>query len=80
MSFMFLRNAVVFCTAALLVALCADALKFLTLSIGAHIWGSFAVAAKPSGWIAIYAIWWAISFLIALPFMSKLGGFPFRLL
>jgi len=79
MSFMFLRNAVVFCTAALLLALCADALKFLTFSIAAHTSGSFAVGAKPSGWIAIYATWWAISFLIALPFMSKLGGFPFRL-
>ena len=78
--FIFVRLAVVFCTVAFLLALCTDVLQFLTLMIWTHISGSgVGFLAKRGQWLVIFAVWWAASFLIAIPFARKFGGLPFRL-
>lgn len=78
--FIFVRHALVFCTVALVLALCADVLQFLTLVIWAHVSGSgVGFFAKRSQWLVIFAVWWAASFLVAIPFARKFTGLPFRL-
>jgi hypothetical protein len=78
--FIFVRHAIIFCGVALVLALVADVVQFLTLLIWAHISGSgIGFFAKRSGWIGIFALWWVISFLVALPLASRFSGLRFRL-
>jgi hypothetical protein len=78
--FMFLRHTLIFCGVAAVVALCADILFWIILIAGAHLSGSgFFFSAKRSGWIAILAALWLISFLIGLPIARKFSGMPFPL-
>ena len=78
--FMFVRHALIFCGVALVLALLADVLQFLTLLVLAHFsQGGVAFFAKRTAWIGIFALWWTISFLVALPLARKFSGLPFRL-
>ena len=80
MMFIFVRHALVFCAIALALALCADLLLWLTLIIVAHFSGSGVgfFTAKRSGWLGLFALWWTISFLVALPLAERFAGLPFR--
>ena len=81
MSFIFARYAAIFCAVAFLVALCADVLKFLAFMFIAHFSsGGVGYFTTRRGWLAIFAMWWIISFLIALPLARKFSGLPFSLL
>ena len=77
----FVRYALVFCIVALLLALCADVLMWLTLFIVAHFsrGGGIGFLAGRSQWLVIFAVWWATSFFIAIPFARKFAGLPIRL-
>ena len=80
MSFMFVRYAAIFCAVAFLVALCADVLKSLALILIAQFsHGGVMFGATRRGWLVIFAAWWLISFLIALPLARKFSGLPFPL-
>ena len=81
MSFLFARYGAIFCGVAFLVALCTDVTRFLFFMLVASLSRSnFAFGATRRGWIAIFAMWWLISFLIALPLARKFNGLPFSLL
>lgn len=72
----FVRYALVFCIVAFLVALCANVLMWLTLFIAAHFSPSGVLFSVPQRhWLVVFAVWWAISFFIAIPFVRR----PFRL-
>jgi hypothetical protein len=78
MSFIFLRYALIFCGVAIVLALCADILINVVLLAGAYVTGGgFAIFARRGGWIAVFAIWWILSFLIAMPLGRKFSGLPF---
>jgi hypothetical protein len=81
MSFLFLRHTLIFCGVAIIVALCADVLTSATLLAVAHFSeGGVLFSAKRSGWMAIFAALWLISFLIGLPIARKFSGLPYSLL
>jgi hypothetical protein len=82
MPFMFTRYAAIFCGVALLAALLADIVQFVAFVLLARISssGGFGLFATRRGWLAIFAVWWIVSFLIALPLARKFNGLPFSLL
>ena len=78
--FLFARYALVFCIVAFLLAICADFLMWLTLFIGAHVSGhGVGFLARRSRWLVLFAVWWAVSFFVAIPFARKFASLPFRL-
>jgi hypothetical protein len=81
MPFFFVRYALVFCGVALVIAFCLDLVWFLGMLIAAQITGGWVgYFARRGTWLAIFAFWWASSFLIALPFARRFTGFlPFNL-
>lgn len=75
----FIRHALIFCGVALAVALCADLLLLAGLFIGVRLTGGgFGFSSGRNGWIGLFAAWWVISFLIALPLATRVFGMPFR--
>jgi hypothetical protein len=73
MSFVFARYAAIFCGVAFLLAVCADSVKFFALLL---IRGSFMFAATRRGWLFLFALWWLISFVVALPLARRFSGLP----
>ncbi len=81
MPFFLVKYAAVFCSVAICLALLADLSFILTILIVSHFTGG-GVAISFTGdrvgmflrrnwWIAVLAVWWMTSFLIALPVISK---------
>src|SRR6266481_2126997 len=80
-AFLFLRHALIFCGVAVVLALFADILLLLSLSVAAHLsTGGVGFLLTRGRWVAIFAVWWILSFLIALPVARKFSGLPFPLL
>ena len=58
----------IFCGVAVLLALSADILLFLSFSVAAHFsTGGVGFLLTRGRWVAIFAVWWILSFLIGLP-------------
>ena len=80
MLFILARYAAIFCGVAFLVALCADVVQFIALSLLAHYSGRGAGYFLGRGeWLVLFAIWWMISFPIAVPLARKFTGLPISL-
>jgi len=78
--FIFLRQALIFCGVALTLAVCADLLLWTMLIIGGRITGGgLGLLLGRNGWIGLFAGWWILSFLIALPLATRIFGMPFRI-
>jgi Kef-type K+ transport system membrane component KefB len=79
--FFFVRYALVFCIVAFLLALFADVLMWLALVIVGHFvrGGGIGFLAGRSQWLAIFAVWWATAFFIAIPLARRFAGLPIRL-
>ncbi len=81
MAFIFARYAAIFCGVAFLLALCADLVQFLVLVIVAHTSGcGVGYFNTRRGWLFVFALWWLISFVIALPLARRFSGLPFPFL
>jgi len=81
MPFFLVKYAVVFCCVAICLALLADLSFILTVRIVYHFTGGgvgimfsgnrVGMFLRRNWWIAVLAVWWMTSFLIALPVLSK---------
>jgi hypothetical protein len=79
MAFVLVKYALVFCSVAICLALLADITFFFSLMIAAHFSeGGVAILLKRNTWIVVLALWWATSFLIALPIIGKFTRLPFH--
>jgi len=79
MPFVMVKYAIVFCGVAICLALLTDLSLFLVLVIASHFSeGGVFIGLRRNAWIAVFALWWIASFLIALPVIRRLTRLPFH--
>jgi hypothetical protein len=72
--FFFCRIALVFCAAALSLALLADVL----FMVAAQLLGGFGIHLnKPYGWVVLLAVWWLLALAIGALVLRKAHIAPF---
>jgi hypothetical protein len=72
---LFVRYAAIFCGVAFLLALGAEVAFWPGLAVAAHFSsGGVGFGSTRRGWMFLFALWWLISFVVAVPLARKFSG------